>query len=272
MLRLRTFGGLSLESDGGPLRGAALQPRRLAVLAALAVAGSRGLTRDKLLALLWPEADAAGGRQALSQALYALRRDTGVDALALGAGSEELRLNPEAVTSDVGEFEAALARGDRGAAAALYAGPFLDGVYLSGDAAEFERWAEGERVRLAHLAERAIEGLAVEADRRGDHADAAHWWRQLARLDPMRTRVTVGLMRALAAAGDRSGALRHAQMYERLLRDELAAAPSPAVSALAEQLRRESRTMPRPAPPAPPAPPAGSTAPAGAVRLLGEVG
>ncbi len=54
MLRLKTFGGLSLESDGGGLSGAALQKRRLALLAALAIAGPHGLAREKILGLREP--------------------------------------------------------------------------------------------------------------------------------------------------------------------------------------------------------------------------
>jgi serine/threonine-protein kinase len=240
MLRLRTLGGLSLTSDTGPLSGAAVQRRRLAVLAALAVAGPHGLSRDRLLALLWPERDAAGGRQALSQALYALRRDTGADALVLGVGSEELRLNPAAVTADVIDFEAAVARGDREAAAAHYGGPFLDGVYLTGDDGTFERWADDHRVRLGALAERALEALAGDAQRGGDHAAAAAWWRRLTALDPLRTRAAAGLIQALAATGDRVGALRHADAYARRVREELEAAPSAVVTALADRLRADA--------------------------------
>src|SRR4029079_11411475 len=97
-------------SDGKPLSGAAAQRRRLAVLAALAVDGRRGMSRDRLLSLLWPERDAAGGRRALSQALYALRQDAGAEALVLGVGTEELRLNPDEISTDASDFEAAVAR------------------------------------------------------------------------------------------------------------------------------------------------------------------
>jgi DNA-binding SARP family transcriptional activator len=103
VLRLRTFGGLSLESDHGPLGGAATQRRRLSVLAILAEAGPRGLTRDKLIGLLWPEVDESRARSALSQALYALKRDTGEDHLV--AGYDRLALNVRALTSDGAEFE-----------------------------------------------------------------------------------------------------------------------------------------------------------------------
>ncbi|MDQ3998233.1 MAG: protein kinase, partial [Gemmatimonadota bacterium] len=236
MLRLRAFGGLALVGDAEPLGGAALQPRRLAVLAALAVAGPQGLSRDKLLGLLWPETTDARGRQALSQALYALRRDTDADDLVLGG--EQLRLNPAAISSDVGELEAALAAGDRERVAALYEGAFLDGVYLSdGDA--FERWTEMQRIRFAHLAERALEQLAVDADVAGDHDAAIRWWQRLTTLDPLKTRAAVRLVSALAARGNRSEALRHADQYAKLVRQELDAEPNPDVTALAERLRNE---------------------------------
>ncbi|HEY6825514.1 MAG TPA: hypothetical protein VI259_01580, partial [Gemmatimonadaceae bacterium] len=115
MLRLRTFGGLWLEGDEGPLTGAAAQRRRLVLLAALAAAGQRGMSRDALVGLLWPEVDDARARAALSQALYALKRDTSVDELVLG--HDVLTLNTGVVWSDVSEFDAAIARGDSETAA-----------------------------------------------------------------------------------------------------------------------------------------------------------
>src|SRR5205814_2157898 len=78
--------------------------------------------------------------------LYALRRDLHAQELFLG--SSELRLNPQVVSTDVQEFEAALAQVELERAVALYHGPFLDGFFLSG-APEFERWTDGERARLA---------------------------------------------------------------------------------------------------------------------------
>jgi len=84
VLRLKTFGGLSLEGDEGPLTGAAAQRRRLVLLAALAAGVQKGMSRDALVGLLWPEVDEARARAALSQALYALKRDTGEDELELG--------------------------------------------------------------------------------------------------------------------------------------------------------------------------------------------
>jgi len=170
VLRLKTFGGLSLEGEHGPLTGAAAQRRRLAVLAVLAAAGSRGLTRDKLVGLLWPEVDETRARAALSQSLYALKRDTGEEQLVLG--HDMLTLNPLTVTSDVAEFEDAVGRDDTTLAANLYTGAFLDGVFLP-DAPDFEHWVDGVRLRLGQAAERVLERLAGEAEHQKDYASAA---------------------------------------------------------------------------------------------------
>ena len=61
--RLRTFGGLSLTGESGPVTGAATQRRKLALLAVLATGRERGVSRDRLLALFWPERDAEHARQ-----------------------------------------------------------------------------------------------------------------------------------------------------------------------------------------------------------------
>ncbi|PYO86576.1 MAG: hypothetical protein DMD66_13225, partial [Gemmatimonadetes bacterium] len=114
MLELRTFGGLSIKDGGAPVTGAATQRKTLALLALLAAAGKNGLSRDKLIAYLWPETDTEHGRNLLNQACYALRRDLREREALLG--TSELRLNPNVVRSDLEAFEAALQRGDAEAA------------------------------------------------------------------------------------------------------------------------------------------------------------
>ena len=238
MLRLRTFGGLSLESDRGPLHGAAMQRRRLAVLAILAEGSAHGITRDRLLGLLWPEVDEARARSALSQALYALKRASAEHQLVVGY--DRLALNASVVTADVTDFHDALARDDLAAAVELYTGAFLDGVYLD-DAPEFEHWLDDVRLRLGRAAERALERLAADAERRGDHAAAADWWRRLTALSPLKTGAVLRLMESLAGSGDRAGALRQAERYALLAREELEAEPSAAITTLADRLRGEMR-------------------------------
>jgi DNA-binding SARP family transcriptional activator len=237
VLRLKTFGGLALTRDGVPVEGAGAQRRRLALLALLAAAGERGLPREKVLALLWPESDPERARKSLAQAVYALRRELGSEELIVGV--TEVRLGWEGFSSDLVEFRAAMQANEPEKAVALYEGPFLDGVYID-EAPEFERWAESERGSLAHDYVVLLEQLARGADQRGEHRAAVGWWRKLANADPLNSKVALGLMLALRATGDRGGALQHFRVYEMLLRQELDLAPDRALVELAESLRRAS--------------------------------
>ena len=235
-IRLLTFGGLSVHDRNGAVTGGpAAQPRRLAVLALLGRGGERGATRGKVLALLWPDADEAQGRRVLSQALYALRRDLGNDECIVG--TQDLRLNTAHVWCDVAEFENALRSGDLEKATSIYVGPFLDGFRLP-SAPEFERWADNERTEIQHRFHEAVEQLARAAEIDGAFDVAVKWWRRRAADDPLNARVAVATMRALAAAGDRAGALREARIFEALIAQELEMAPDRAVVELADELRR----------------------------------
>src|SRR5690242_263619 len=245
MLYLKTFGGLSVTVDDAPGVGAAQQRKTLALLALLAAAGKSGLGRDKVVAYLWPEADAEHARGLLKQACYALRRDLHQPDLLLG--TTQLSLNPAVIASDVQAFDDALERRDNATAADLYAGPFLDGFYLS-EAAEFERWVEAERRRLRDRANAALERLATEAAAGGDTRAAVAWWRRIAALDRLNSRIARNLMQALVAVGDRGGALQVARVHETLLREELGATPDAAVRDFAARLRAEDATPPAPLP------------------------
>src|SRR5437763_10916756 len=232
MLELRTFGGLSIQDGGAPITGAATQRKTLALLALLIAAGKNGLSRDRVIAYLWPDSDSEHGRNLLKQACFVLRRDLHQPDLFLG--TTELRLNLDVLTSDVQAFEAALQRGDSEAAVRLYAGPFLDGFFISG-APEFERWVDCERARLKHCACEALEALATGATARGDLNTSVTWWRRLAAVDPLNARIARALMGVLAATGDRAGALQHARSHEALLRQDLDTAPDPPVTELVRQ-------------------------------------
>lgn len=65
MPRLAALGGLAVLGDNGPLVGAGVRGRNLALLVLLVRAGEAGLTREKLAAYLWPESDAERSRHSL---------------------------------------------------------------------------------------------------------------------------------------------------------------------------------------------------------------
>jgi DNA-binding SARP family transcriptional activator len=237
MFRLEVFGGLRLTSGGSERP----QPRRrLALLARLAASGDRGVSRDDLLASFWLERDTDAARHSLDQLLYEMRGTLGAS---LVTGTGTLRLDPRVIGSDVTDFLSALRSDELASAVALYRGPFLQGFYVQGSA-EFERWVESVRAQLAGEYWRALETLAKNASAAGRHADAAAWWRQLAAADPLNSRATLGLMRALTDAGDRVGALECARVHERIVRAELETSPDPAVVAFAEKLRTADASWP----------------------------
>lgn len=233
MLRLTTFGGVSLFRGDENLTGAVTQRRRLGILVLLAASGATGVSRDKVLAYLWPESDADSARHVLNQLLYAQRRQVGDQALFLGR--KTLRLNPSVIWSDVDAFERALAESQFEVAAGLYRGPFLDGFFLK-DAPEFERWCDAQRTRLARRAVGALAALAARSADAGDRRSAADWWRQAVDVDPFDSQTALGLVRALADAGDRAGALLAGRRHEELLRRDLGVAPDAAFAAALSRL------------------------------------
>src|SRR5688572_7714227 len=129
MYSLKLFGSPTLETETAALTGRPVQRHRLALLALLALAPGQRLSRDKLIAYLWPERNSEHGRNLLKQATYVLRVELGDSALV--SENDELKLNVETVEADVVSFEAALAESDFARAVELYRGPLLDGFFLS---------------------------------------------------------------------------------------------------------------------------------------------
>lgn len=236
MRTIRLLGSASIQEGGGPATARTVQRSRMALLALLALSRTRSSSREHLMALLWPECDTARARHLLRESLYRLRETLGNDTL-LAIG-DEIRLDSSRVGCDVWDFETAVERRDWAEAERRYAGPFLNGVFLS-ESPEFERWADGERARLSDMHARAMESLAIEHGDHGDWLGAVELLRRRAASDPHNARVALRLMEALDASGDRASALKHATVHAALLKSELGAAPDPTVTALADKLRRD---------------------------------
>jgi DNA-binding SARP family transcriptional activator/tetratricopeptide (TPR) repeat protein len=257
---LHLLGTPRLDGPDGPLP--ATGPRRLALLAIVAVAGPAGITRDKVLALLWPESDEDRARRNLSQALYAMRTELGADLI---EGTGTLRLAPTC-RCDVVAFDEAAAAGRHGNALAAYGGPLLDGFHLT-DSREFSAWLEEERAHRERRARELAEAAAKHAAEAGASKAAIAAWHRAAELDPLNERIVVALMDALVAGGDRAAALTQGDRYVARLRMELEADPGPAVvERLARWRRPADPVVPPPAPTPPVAvptrPPAEASPPA----------
>jgi DNA-binding SARP family transcriptional activator/TolB-like protein len=245
--QLRTLGALDLRAaDGTEVRAVLAQPRRLALLAYLALTARTGPhRRDALLALFWPDQDDAHARNALSQAVHFLRRSLGTDAI-VARTDDDLALATNVVWCDALAFEDAAASNSLGEAAALYQGELLPGFHFAGETTQFASWLEQRRGDLSRSHARVLDGLASAAENAGDFETAVGWRRRLAAQDPLSAEAALGLMRALVATGNTAAAIRHARVHEALLRNELDTAPDARVVAYARALHAR-----RPEPAAP---------------------
>jgi len=241
MYLLRVLGGFSLVGPSGdPVTGLS-QRRAEALLAVIAAAGAIGCTRERLMALLWPEMDEAHARHSLSVLLHTIRQCLGADAI-LGCGGA-LCLNSSVVLSDIAPFVQSPATLWTADVVESYGGPLLDGFHVD-EAPGFEHWLDGERARLGREYAEALERLAGQTEAGGDWTGASAWWARAVEHDPDNTRLVIRLMRTLAAAGDRANALRHAEAHRLRLKAELSLAPGPELQAEIVRIR-DSATSPR---------------------------
>jgi DNA-binding SARP family transcriptional activator/tetratricopeptide (TPR) repeat protein len=238
--RLRTLGRLVLvDRDGNEDSSLGTRRRKLALLAVLAIT-RRPVSRDQLVAMFWGEQDEARARHSLSDALSHLRR-------VLGAGSitshrADIAIDPSAaLTVDLHELSAAAASRQWAEVIALYDGPFLDAVHVSG-APGWTEWADAVRA----TAERTfLKACRAECDRcaaDGDHerrlAIAMRWLDA----DALSADAALHLLDASAAVGEVSGALAQYERLVRRLRTEFDTVPDAAVTARAEALRPVAAT------------------------------
>ena len=105
MLRLRTLGTIDLQrEDGEELRAVLAQPKRIGLLAFLALSSPIGWQRrDRLIALFWPELDTERARNALNQAIFFLRRHLGSEAI-LTRNAEEVAVATDILWCDATAF------------------------------------------------------------------------------------------------------------------------------------------------------------------------
>jgi DNA-binding SARP family transcriptional activator len=243
MLSLRLFGGISLSDSVRAIPPRASQRRQLALLAVLSAPAARPFSRDKLGAVLWPEATSEHARRLLSDTIYVLRTALGDDVI-LTAG-ENVSINVDRLQADVLEFTRAVEKGDYRKAVEIRngGGPFLDGARLL-DSSEFEHWTEVTRSDLDATYRDALRRIAGAATSAGDFPGAVGWWRRLAAEDPLSASAALELLRAFDATGDRPAALAFARVYENLVRSELDSPPDPSFVAIVDKLRRGEAIRP----------------------------
>lgn len=237
VIRFHALGALDLEAaDGRRLLSVIAQPKRVALLAYLAIGSNRGFKRrDALLGVFWPEAEQERARHALRQAIYVLRRALGASAI-VSRGDEEIGLAEDELWCDALAFEQAMDAGEPMKALEWYEGDLLPGFHLS-DAREFERWLDSERLRLRRLASDAAWTLAELREEARNPQGAGHWARHAVKLSPWDESSLCRLIQMLDRIGDRAGAIQGYEQFARRLRDEHEAEPAPETRALIRRVR-----------------------------------
>ena len=243
MIELQLLGLHALRgSDGRDIASLPAQPKRFALLAYLALAGSPGYhRRDTLAAIFWPEFDQFAARRALRNTLYHLREALGDDVI-ITRGDDALAIDPTKLCSDAGQLADAVAAGRYEEAIDLYRGELLDGIHFVNAGEAFEEWLSRERARMADQVNRAFRALVDREEHAGNLSAAAYW-----------------AQRACAFAPSDELWRRRAMMLFDRAGDTIPNAPAPNAARAPLQVPPVPGPLPSPIPA--PAPPPGSQAP-----------
>ncbi len=223
------FGGLSASQSGRTIARFRTQ-KTAALLAYIAYHRNRAHPREALIDLLWQDADIDAGRISLRTALSSLRAQLEPPGIrtnsVIQADRSSIRLNPDAFTTDVHQFELLLttprtdliARNNSlSRALDLYTGELLPGSY--------EDWVDIERARLAELALNAAIELAGQLQRIGELPEAIDRLLQALALDPLREETHRSLMLLYAQMNNPRAAVRQYEELSERLKSSFAAVP-----------------------------------------------
>lgn len=224
-LKVSLLGGFELRQGTEPV---AIESGRIrSLIAWLALHADGPQPRQRVAAALWPESPEGQARTNLRNLIHQLRRVFPDIDRYLETGGSLLEWLPGApLWVDAAEFERAFsAARDRGGlsssledALALYRGPLLPECY--------EPWIVDEQARVARLHLSGLEALLERYDEAEDFPNVRSISERILRHDPLSERAHRGRIAALAALGDRAGALRAYHECESLLAAELGVRPS----------------------------------------------
>lgn len=238
-LRIEALGPARVARDGTPIGASAWTYAKARELLFFLLEHT-DRTREQIGVAFWPDADAGQLRSSLGTVLKHLRRALGDPGWIVFEGDRYRFDRARAYAYDVETFEVHLARaGDApdaaaaadhlAAALALWRGEYLEDLTVE--------WAAERRAALERRFLDAATRLGELRLAAGDPQGAGEAFHRALTRDPYLETAHRGIMRALAADGERNRALRHYQTLVDRLGDELAATPDAATAALAERLR-----------------------------------
>ena len=226
-VRIYTFGRFGLLVNGKPFEHGRKMPRiPLHLLQLLISLGGRGISRDHVMELLWPDAEGDQGTRTLSVTLSRLRRLLGYHE-AIDATDQQIKLNGRYCWVDAWAFERGIRESTQvdtddlsllESALAHYQGPFL---------AETEsHWVITMRDHLAQRFMEGIDRLCACHEHHEDWAAAIAGYQRGLEAFPLMDRYHQGLILSLLRLGRHGEALMALQRCERLFHSQ--ALPLPA--------------------------------------------
>src|SRR5256714_9293568 len=199
MITVQLLGGACLRSGDTPLNGPPAQRHRIALLALIVAAWRQPLSRDRAMAMLWPEKDLTSARRLLDLAVHLLRAALGEDTIA--SPGDGLLLNPSRVNCDFHELRAAIKSDAADRVARLYTAPLLDGFHLD-DSTEFGYWLDERPSELLRAYVSALLPLAQRQKQNGDVLARARTCLRLVAADPHSGTYALDLTPSLGDARD----------------------------------------------------------------------
>jgi len=236
MLKIMTFGGLSIEVDGQAIRELGSHKAE-AILVYLAVE-SRPQSRSILASLLWPESSPDHALTSLRVALSCLRKML-AEYLEIGRDKVGIKIGAP-VFLDVSDFEQLLAARQVEQALQIYRGDFLAGFQLQ-DSLEFEDWFRWKAESFRKQAVNALHSAIDAAVETGDFKKGDALVGRLLAVDPLDELAHQQAILLLALAGQRSAALAHFEKCCQIFQAELGIEPSPETRDLHEQVLRAEK-------------------------------
>ncbi|MEN6479220.1 MAG: tetratricopeptide repeat protein [Anaerolineales bacterium] len=204
-------------------------------MAFLLAANPRGLRRDTIIEMLWPESEPDKGNSLFHSTLYRVRRALGQKVIARASDRYSFDSNLS-LYLDAAVFEdlarKALSEGDREArsqALALYHEPFLSSCEL--------QWCYQQREQLSRLLSELLVAEAQDRIAQGDTHGAEEAFNRLLELDDLDERAYRGVMWCRSKHGDEAGATRAYMQCRKALRAELGVEPESATRKMWDAIR-----------------------------------
>jgi LuxR family transcriptional regulator, maltose regulon positive regulatory protein len=244
LIRIRTFGGFSIERDGAPASTARKESRKPLDLLKLVIAlGGEAVAVARLCAALWPEAQGDAARNSFDNTLHRLRKLLGGDHhVPLRAGG--LGLDAATCWTDLAALEACFAEVNKLA-------PNADLGQLSGLADRILALWQGEflggeddlpdvlaaRARIQARFTRQMGALGIRLETMGQYAAAVLIYQRVIEQQPLAEDIYRRLITCLLALEQRAEAYEVYRRCRHQLSILLSIPPAPETDALVASLR-----------------------------------